>query len=172
MALAFVQSQFMRTVTPFADYDLLIYMLKVPLSLRRRKRIIDELLKIKNPNLFDIKNCSSREYFYHGNDLLPKRGLRGRFAYYRFRILNALSVCLSFLTEGRYIVTNPFQTEELDATYRRLYNKKLRESVKIQKITGLLTQSNLDISAFCKDKLREGYIEEKYQLINLARLIS
>ena len=172
MALAFVQSQFLRTSTPFADYDLLRYMLSVPLSLRRRKRVVDELIKHKNPRLCEVENSSSREYFYGKHNFLFKRGVKGQLHYFRFRILNALNDCAAFLTDGRCLWDNPFQTEELGALYKRLYASKLRKAVEAPGIAKVLRCSNLDVDWFVRPKLRQHQVSQKFQLLNLANLVN
>jgi len=172
MPLAFIQSQFMQTVTPFADFDLLNYILSAPLALRKRKRVIDELIKFNNTELASVENCSSREYFYGNHNLMPKRGLSGKLAFIRFRALNALSACASFVTQGRFVFENPFQAEELGALYNRSYVTLFNESVHVKSISELLEKSNIDLSEFCEKRVIETHLAEKFQLINLARMIS
>jgi hypothetical protein len=171
MALAFVQSQFVQTVTPFADYDLLKYILTVPLALRKQKRVVDELIEYKNPRLSRVNNCSSREYFYGKNNLLVTRGLEGRVKYLHFRMLNALNAWSVFLANGKNLLQNPFQTEELGALYKRVFSNKMLEGLQVLGDSGVFGQCT-DFEKFSGSKVRERYLSEKYQLLNFAHLVS
>lgn len=172
LSLAFAQSQFMRTSTAFADYDLLSYVLEVPLSLRKRKRIIDELINFKHPRLSMIGNSSSREYFYGEHNLMFRRGLKGKFDYLRFRALNMMNDCAVHLTGGRSGLTNPFQTEEQVAVFRRLFSSRMREALELRPIAELIARSRLDARQLVRPRLRDTIISEKYQLLNLAEAIA
>lgn len=171
LALAFAQSQFMGTVTPFADFELLEFIRAVPLGLRRRKRIIDALIAYRRPKLLEIGNSSSREYFYGSNNLMLKRGWGGKLNYFRFRLLNALNDCSVLLT-GKCVVENPFQTEEPVAVYRRRYARLLKEVVQSGPISELLLGGRVENDELTAPKLREKNIAEKYQLVNLAQILA
>ena len=91
--------------------------------------------------------------------------------YYRFRFLNALSVCLSFLTEGRVFLRNPFQTEELESLYRRTWKAQLVECIQQTDIQKLLLEKKLTLDYFTRRKMIEHYIDEKYNLIGICSLV-
>ena len=169
MPLAHVQSQFMPTRTPFADFALLRYMLAVPLSLRKRKRIVDELIAYKMPTLAAIGNSSSREYFYGSNSLMVTRGLRDKLHYLEFRLLNAVNGCLVYFGDGVHLLTNPYQTEELAAVFKRSYAGQLKKDLEASGISALLPGPVLD--ELVRPRIREKHLSEKFQLLSLARLL-
>ena len=73
MNLAFQQSRLVDTLTPYANHDLLVLMLSMPLHLRKRKNILDLLFEsgcIKNSL---VENISSRQLLA-GNEF-PDKGL-------------------------------------------------------------------------------------------------
>jgi hypothetical protein len=168
MPLAFVQSQFVPTSSPFADFDLLSYVLSIPLQLRKRKRILDELLRLKAPALATIGNSSSREYFYGANSMMVRRGLQGRLRFLQFRLLNAVNGVANHLTAGRVQLSNPFQTEELGGLYKRHYEALLAAAAEESRLSEYLPPQVL--RTILQPRLRERYLAEKFQILNIISL--
>jgi len=169
MALAFVQSQFMVTDIPFANYELLRFILSAPVELRKRKRILDELLYFKNPRLASLKNCSSREYFYGSNNLMPTRGIRGSAEYLAFRLFNAINTFLIAASGGSVSFSSPYQTENLQSILRGSLRKLLLDSLAEPKIAAMLGPDCQRWLARCP--IVERHLSEKFQILNIGSLL-
>lgn len=122
MSLAYVQSQFMPTLLPFADIDVLEMAMQAPLKLRERKRILDELLAFLNPALKQIGSSGSHEYFHGEKSRLINGTLAERLEFLKFRLLNMSTQILAKLTDGKIRFGNPYQTEDQISVYRKTFS--------------------------------------------------
>lgn len=168
LSLAFIQSQFIRTLLPFADIDFLSMALCVPLATRENKGVLDKLLHYVNPRLTKIGSSANTEYFYGASSRLRNGTFLERMKYKKFRLLNICSQTLAKLSNGGLRLGNPFQTENQISVYRNSF-ESLSSSI----------QSN---EALCEclgataieQVLRNGLVlrnlEQRFHLICLHKL--
>ena len=168
MGLAFVYSQLMPVKTIFADYDLLCFVLSIPLHLRCRKRIAIEILA--DSGLERIPSCSSISRFSKAKSIgMPKLNFYEYMTYIGFRALNLANQLAGYSTKGRLVFPNRYHTEELQGVYLRNFEARLFKS-----------HNNSDIAKFngvCPSiftnhrPLIERHLSEKFQVLGLAHLI-
>jgi hypothetical protein len=170
MSLAFTQAQFMKTVIPFADIDVLEMAMRAPIVLRERKRILEELLHHVNARVAKIESSANTEYFYGNNSRLARGSLFERYEFKKFRFLNMSAQLLSTLTGGNLRFRNPYQTEDQLSVYHKIFshlpaailaNDALRECV----------GANVIEHTF-KDRLILRNLAERFTLINFHYLSS
>jgi hypothetical protein len=122
LSLAFVQHQFMSTVLPFADIDILEVAMKAPISLRANKGVLTKLLTHINPRLSSIRSSANTEYFYGVKSRLRNGTLLERAEFWKFRLLNMTMQVLSKLSDGDLKIGNPYQTEDQNSVYRSSFS--------------------------------------------------
>lgn len=170
MLLAFCQSQFINSIVPFADFDLLTYTMNLPLSLRGEKGIVDRILERKNPKLLKIRNSSSREYFYGQSSRLKNGNLMSRVRYIQFRCLNLINACLRFTGLTQYVILNRYQTENLEYVYKLRFEKfmgKIIKGYQVKQKFGLLYNILLKM---IRPRLREKCINVKFTILSLIKI--
>lgn len=146
MNLAYLQSEFIPIITPYANYDLLNYMISLPLQYRYEKRLVDFILE----NYFGFddknkKNVSSRLWKPGG----WKKDISTNSSFYQFKTLNYINALLMSTTNGNLYVLNKYQTENQNAI--------LRKYLKGQLITTL-------------DQLKEMNMIDGNQLLGLSNI--
>lgn len=123
LSLAFIQHQFMPTILPFADMDVLKMAMQAPISLRASKGILSELLGHINPRLTGIGSSANTEYFYGAKSRLRNGTLLERAEFGKFRILNMTTQLLGKLSGGTFRIANPYQTEDQISVFRKSFSR-------------------------------------------------
>jgi hypothetical protein len=123
LSLAFIQHQFMPTILPFADMDVLKMAMKAPISLRASKGILSDLLGNINPRLTGIGSSANTEYFYGAKSRLRNGSLVERAEFLKFRLLNMSTQLLGKLSGGTLRIANPYQTEDQISVYRNSFKR-------------------------------------------------
>jgi len=162
--LAFIQADYISSVNPYLDFDLLQYCLSIPRKYRANKKIIDDVfeLKFKNISSRDFKNISSR--FQWGADF------SGEFEFYNFKFINRINAILRFMSKGQFQVFNKYQTEELERILYRDFARELATALDAIEEKGLITLGFKE--RMKKLPLRSTGISERYTLISLNSLIN
>ena len=169
--LAFSQGRFIKTDLAYANFELLKYMLSVPLKFREHKAILDFVFKkfFKSVSTDKLMTVSSRGFKH-----CEKTSFSGRLNQLndvcQFKICNASNSFLRKITGGKVQILNPFQTEELDRILYRdfrtiLYRSSL-ELLQKQIISGEA------VSFFNKIPFRGMGSSVRFSLISLATLLS
>ena len=163
MYLASIQNNFTNTDLVYANYDLLNYILTIPLKYREQKKLVDYILGnyFKNISSRDFKNTSSR--FQWGN------AFSGVVEFYWFKFLNRVNSALRLLTRGRIQLFNKYQTEEQDRLLYRDFHKELKLATKKLLDNGLLTAEQK--RKWDKLPVRSLGVGERFSLISIAKLL-
>ena len=163
MYLASIQNNFTNTDLVYANYDLLNYILTIPLKYREQKKLVDYILGnyFKNISSRDFKNISSR--FQWGN------AFSGVVEFYWFKFLNRVNSALRLLTRGRIQLFNKYQTEEQDRLLYRDFHKELKLATKKLLDNGLLTAEQK--RKWDKLPVRSLGVGERFSLISIAKLL-
>ena len=109
MNLVFQQSRFMDTCSPYANFELLEFMMSIPLHIRKRKKILDLLFETGIVENFQTGDISSR-HFIAGNEF-SNQGLATIFKKIDFKLQNVLSAFTAKITRGKIVYPNKYHTE-------------------------------------------------------------
>lgn len=161
--MAFIQGEFIQNELTYANFDLLNYILTIPLKYREQKKLLDYLFDnhFKNISSRDFKNISSR--FQWGSKF------SGFVEFYWFKFLNRANAVLRPLTKGHIQLFNKYQTEEQERLLYRDFHKDLKEST--QKFVELGLMDEVQKKEWDKLPLRSSGVTERYNLISLGQLI-
>jgi len=165
MYLAFLHRKYVNTLTPFADFDLLTYMISMPAQFRHQKRLSDYVLERYFPeiSLDNIGNISSRCWWG------PK--FAGYFAFIEKGLINRLNTLLFRISGGRHQIFDKYMTE----TWRQVLYTHLNEALD-EALRTLFECEIIDSKQrqyFYKPAISfSGVgIGERFQIIGLAELI-
>ena len=163
MYMASIQGRFIENESSFANYDLLSYILTIPIQYRAQKKLVDCLLDnhFKNISSRDFKNISSR--FQWGSKF------SGYIEFYWFKFLNRANAVLRPLTKGHIQLFNKYQTEEQDRLLYRDFHNDLKDATQKFVKLGLMTEEQK--KDWDKLPLRSSGISERYNLIGLGKLV-
>jgi hypothetical protein len=159
--LAYCQSLIVPTQTPYADVDLLKFMISVPLAYREQKVILDEVFKMYFPSVgaTNIEQISSR--------------FSSRFTSYAdwfiFRYLNASNGIFRVLSGGTFQLFNKYQTEEQERLLFSHFRHELRSAT--DKFTSLGILNATAKQYYDRLSLRATGADSRFALISLGRLI-
>ncbi len=172
MYMASIQDRYIGNEMIYADYDLLVYFLSVPLVYREQKRMIDYLFDhyFESVHSGKIRNISSRVLRGGVNSFQWGGAATRLIGYYSFKLLNRVNAILRPITKGRVQIFNKFQTEEQD----RLLHKNFHEDLKgaTNKCVELGLMSNAQKREWDKLPLRSTGIGERYAFIGLGKLLN
>lgn len=168
MSLAFIQSQYISTLLPFADIDVISFALKSPVAFRKRKLILDELLRLINPVLSQIGSSANREYFHGQNSRLLHGTFPERMEFRKFRFFNMATQLLAKLSGGRVRFANPYQTEDQVSVYRKSFSNIARKIVENEFLRDCLGDSV--VKSVLKDDFFLRNLAERFHLISFYRL--
>jgi len=161
--MASIQGRFIGNELAFANYDLLAYILTIPVKFRAQKKLIDYLLDnhFKNISSRDFKNISSR--FQWGSRFSNIK------EWYNFKFLNRVNAILRPLTKGHVQLFNKYQTEEQERLLYRDFHKDLKEAT--TKFVKLGLMSEQQKKEWDKLPLKSSGTGERYYMIGLGRLV-
>jgi hypothetical protein len=159
--LARVQSENISTILPFVDFDLLKFMISVPLRFREQKIILDELFNrhFKKVKKEEIPQISSR---FSYNFASAKEWLQ-------FRLLNTFNGILRYLTNGKIQLFNKFQTEEHERLIYGYFRHDLDLAIEKFHTLNLLTKEQCKY--YKKLPLRAKGFDSRFTLISLSSII-
>ena len=165
MYLSYLHSKYVRTLTPFANYDLLSYMISVPIQFRYQKRLSDYVLQKYFPevSLAKIGNISSRCWWG------PK--FAGYLPYLEKGMLNRINTFLFRVSNGQYQLFDKYITEDWrDILHNRLYQKLQDLLETLSKYAIIDKKQKVYFSKFSVHVGGLG-LAERFQIIGLAELI-
>lgn len=168
--LASIQKRFIETDIVYADFDLLTYVLSIPLKFRAQKKLIDYILdnkfdKISSKN---FRNISSRDFKVTSSKFQWGGRSSGIYEWYFFKLLNRANAILRPLTKGRIQIFNKYQTEEQE---RLLYSAFIKElSIVTSKFLASGLISPVGEKFWNRLPLKSNGIGERFNLISLGQL--
>lgn len=127
--LAFTQGHFLPTVMPYADLELMEFMVSVPHKFKAHKQMLDKLQERyfqKHQAGFTV--VSSRGFQKVGKTTKYDSAKR-LFNQKAFKALNCANAGLRAVTQGRIQILNVYQTEEQDRVMRRDFATILKTSL-------------------------------------------
>jgi hypothetical protein len=154
-----------------ADYDLLCYMLSVPIEFREQKKIIDYILdtKFKNISSLKFKNISSRDFSGVSSSFTLDSKITGFLDFHSFKFINRVNSVLRILTKGDIQIFNKYQTEEQNRILYKDFSSELKN------VTSKLLKMNIlnkkQKKYWDKLPLRSNGVSERFQIISLGKLI-
>lgn len=154
-----------------ANYDLLNYMLSVPIIFREQKKLLDIILDTYFKDISNQKfgNISSRDFNGVNFGFTLSSKLAGLVKWFTFKFINRVNALLRLLTKGHIQLFNKYQTEEQDRVLYRDFHKDLKEST--QKFVELGLMSEEQKKEWDKLPLRSNGVGERYNLISLGTLV-
>jgi hypothetical protein len=160
--LAFVQSQYNPTLTPYADFELLKFMISVPLQFREQKVILDEMFRIFFPRVSSsgVKEISSR---------FSSR-FTSKMNWWSFRLINASNGILRILSDGRIQIFNKFQTEEQERILYTHFKQDLHNATNKFVSIGLMNAPTKEF--YDRLPLRAHGTDSRFTIISLAKLLN
>jgi hypothetical protein len=161
MNLAYLQSQFVETVTPYADIELWKFMISVPLKYREQKILLDEIFDVFYPKL-GMKNIGQMSSRYASR-------FSKRKDWYEFRLINLANGLLRIGTRGQLQLLNKFQTEEPERLLFTCFHEDLKAATKRFVDLGLMNSAAK--AYFDRLPLRAVGADARYTLLSLDRLI-
>jgi len=165
--LAYIQNSYLV----LANYDLLVYMLSVPIKFRVQKKILDTLLDnhFKNISNSKFQNISSRDFNGVNIGFTLSNKFKGLLKWYNFKGLNRVNAVLRPLTKGYIQLFNKYQTEEQDRLLYRDFHNDLKESTHKFVKLGLMNEE--EKKQWDKLPLRGAGFSYRYHLISLGSII-
>jgi len=164
--LAYVQ----KSDLVLANYDLLNYMLSVPIEFREQKKLVDIILD-KNFTIIDsksVKNISSRDFNGVSSGFTLENKFSAFVEWYNFKFLNRANAVFRLLTKGYIQLFNKYQTEEQDRLLYRDFYDELKNATSKYVEVGLMTKEQKQL--WDKLPLKSGGVGERYYLISLGKL--
>jgi len=168
ISLAFIQGQFMGTVLPFADFDVLDIAMKVPIEKRYQKQILSKLISHIDPKLSQIGSSANTEYFYGRKSRLRHGNVVEKMKFNHFRFLNLTSQLISWVSSGRLRFGNPYQTEDQLGVYRKSFDKFSDDVMNDKKILDSLGGGKVE--QVFRDDIIIRNLMERYNLICLGQM--
>lgn len=164
MNLAFQQSRVMKTITPYADFELLNLMLSIPLHLRERKNVIDLLFSSGCVGNLDAGNLSSRQ-LVAGREF-SNDGIKGTLYKYDFKLRNIISAATAKFSRGKIIYPNKYHTES-HVNILHLFSSELSDSCSKLHQIGLFSAEQRDL--FSTIPIKSQGVSERFQILSLTR---
>lgn len=163
MFMASIQGRFISNELPYANFELLRYILSIPLKFRAQKQLVDYLLDnyFTNISSRDFRNISSR--FQWGSKFA------GQIQFYWFKFLNRSNAILRPLTNGRIQLFNKYQTEEHERFLYSDFKSDLLAATEKFLLMGILSPEQK--KEFDKLPLRSAGVAERYALISLSKIL-
>jgi uncharacterized protein len=162
--LAHTLTRFIPCNLPYANYDLLSYMISIPLEIRYEKRLVSHLLsshyfsRMAKFNIGYITSMFPQAQVYAGTK-----------DYYSFRIINRMNAFLLLISGGYLRVWNKYLTEDLALNLHRVFKKDLRQAVSFFEKHGFLSYQGRQ--HYMKLPIRSGKeLSQRYQLISLKSI--
>lgn len=154
-----------------ANFDLLNYMVSVPIEYREQKKLIDFILNNYFSNVSDkeFENISSRDFNGVNRGFTLNNKLIGIVKWYNFKFLNRINAILRLITKGHIQLFNKYQTEEQDRLLYRDFHKDLKQATKKFLDIGLMTEKQK--KEWDKLPIRGAGIGYRYHLISLGKLV-
>ena len=155
-----------------ANFDLLTYMLSMPIKFREQKIIVDTILN-KYFNIIStdkFKNVSSRDFNNMSSSSPIKSNFQEKISWFKFRTLNFLNAILRPLTKGHFQILNKLQTEEQDRLLYRDFHEDLKRATRKLVQTKIMT--NKQKKKWDKLSIRSKGISERFNIITIGELIS
>jgi hypothetical protein len=173
MLLAAVQNQYVPTTLPYADYDLLRYMISVPIEFRTNKKMVDYIIDRRFGRISSrlFRNISSRDFkaVTALSNLTDRCG--SPMDFFHFKFLNRANALLRPLTEGHLQLFNKYQTEEQERLLYRDFSGCLHEATTAIWKAGIFSWEQK--KHYDKLPLRSGNdVGERYRLMSLSRLVA
>jgi len=165
--LSYVQNSYLV----LADFDLLTYMVAMPIKYREQKKLIDFILDnyFEEVSTNKFKNISSRDFNGVSPGFTIDNKIEGLIEWYNFKFINRANAILRVVTKGYIQLFNKFQTEEQERLLYRDLHKELKESTaKFVKLKLMTTEQKLQ---WDKLPIRSNGINERYCLISLSKLV-
>lgn len=165
MNMTFAQSKYIKCITPYANYELLKFMISVPLRIRSDKKIIDKLFSKYFPEIVcgdSGRNISSR--FQWGPSY------SSGYDFYSFRAINCINSLLLLIFRGDFQIFNKYITENQLQLFYTDFKFELYAAINKIKKSGLLNDEQVEYLS--KLPLRSSKVSEKYKLIGLAEMFS
>ena len=160
--LAFVQSQYAPTQTPYADFELLKFMISVPLQFREQKIILDETFR----NFFPAVSSSSVKQI---SSRFSSR-FTSKMNWWSFRLINASNGILRILSDGKFQIFNKFQTEEQERILFTRFKKDLQDATNKFVSIGLMNAQTKRF--FDHLPMRARGADSRFAIISLAKLVN
>ena len=169
--MASIQNSFIENNLIYANYDLLLYSLSVPLKYREQKKILDYLFDnhFKNISSRDFKNISSRDFKNISSRFQWGGKYSGIREFYWFKFLNRVNAVLRPLTKGYIQLFNKYQTEEQDRLLYKDFHKDLKNAT--DKFVKLGFMNKEQKREWDKLPLRSSGVSERFGIISLSKLI-
>lgn len=154
-----------------ANYDLLNYMLSVPIRFREQKKLIDFILEhsFKNISSRNFQNISSRDFNGVSIGFTLENKFIGLFEWSRFKLINRVNAVLRVLTKGQVQLFNKYQTEEQDRLLYRDFHTDLKKAT--SKFVNMKLMTEEQKQYWDKLPLKSSGIGERFNLISLGQLI-
>ncbi|MDQ7083780.1 MAG: hypothetical protein Q9M36_02110 [Sulfurovum sp.] len=165
--LAYIQ----KSDLVLASYDLLHYMISVPIQFREQKQLLDIILdkEFTIINSVNIKNISSRDFNGVSSGFTLENKFSAFFEWYTFKFLNRANAVLRPLTKGYIQLFNKYQTEEQERLLYRDFHNELKDANNKFVQHGIMTKEQKKI--WDTLPLKSAGVGERYTLIGLGKLI-
>lgn len=172
MHLAAIQGGFINNSLPYANYDLLVYMLSVPIEFRAQKKIVDCVIErhFKNISSRDFKAISSRDFRSISSRVQWGGKYSGFIDRYYFKFINRANALLRIVLNGKFQIFNKYQTEKQENILRRHFSNELKSANTKFVELGIMTSKQKEL--YDRLPLRSTGTGERYSLISLAKIIS
>ncbi|MEL7596955.1 MAG: hypothetical protein AAGU01_01995, partial [Clostridiaceae bacterium] len=169
--LTFAYNKYIKTELPYADYNLLVKMISIPLQFRYEKKLEAYLIENKYFRLHDV---SSRRCFQRSQVKKTDYSVSERIYYsssfFVFRLINLINYILAKVLKVNLQIINPYLTENQEIIFNRsfkLFNKKACEYFYSRGIiNGILKEQLLKIEYKC------NIISAKYTLVSLWSILT
>lgn len=166
--LAFQQHRFTETFLPYCDYELMRLVFSLPLHYRANK-VLSEIL-LDRMNNMNISSLSSRQMI-GGKGFSQKDGLGKFIESMQFRFANLLTLSLSWLTRGKLVYKNKYQSEAHYNLYHSLQHQgKIREDIKFLEEMGIFDRSSAQwYEKMSPRKGKTAYFFQLHSLVSYLR---
>ena len=171
MHLASIQGGLIHTVLPYANYDLLVYMLSLPIEFRAQKKILDCVIErhFKKISSRNFKNISSRDFKNTSSRFQWGEKYSDLTNWYYFKFINRANAFLRVLSNGKIQLFNKYQTEEQENILRSDFSDQLiSANMKFVEL-GMMTSKQKEL--YDKLPLGSAGVSERFSLISLAKII-
>lgn len=131
MNLLHLQSQLTENnLSPFANYEILKFMMELPLKYRYDKQLVRNIIRKINPNYIEeIEDTSNQRVYFkknikniihniiHNSKALPLLGIK------------LINICLFKISKGRLYIFDKYSTELHSNILAKNYNNQLKEAL-------------------------------------------
>lgn len=166
MNLASQQSRVMKTITPYANFELLNLMLSIPLHLRERKNVIDLLFSSGCIGNLAAGNLSSRQ-LVAGREF-SNDGIKTKLNKYDFKLRNVISAATAKFSRGKLVYPNKYHTESHVNILHRFKPELVAVCEKLEE-KGVFTKEQSD--AFKAIPIKSAGVSERFQILSLNEIL-